>query len=92
LNNNTAFVGVSYALSKEKGISVGCSQLFDASGTGLRLLLRKINDPQFIHKNPFMKADEARQMMSILREQYYKSIGNPPALPGDSKSLTFPGI
>jgi hypothetical protein len=73
LNSDTAFVGISYALSKEKGISIGCSQLFDASGTGLRLLLRKIKDPQFIKKNPFMKADEARQMMSTLREQYYKS-------------------
>jgi hypothetical protein len=73
LNAETAFVGISYSLSKEKGISVGCSQLFDSSGTGLRLLLRKIKDPQFINKNPFMKTDEARQMMSILREQYYKS-------------------
>jgi argonaute-like protein implicated in RNA metabolism and viral defense len=73
LNADTAFVGISYAISKEKGISVGCSQLFDASGTGLRLLLRKIKDPQFIMKNPFMKVDEARQMMSTLREQYYKS-------------------
>ncbi|MDR0604750.1 MAG: SIR2 family protein [Bacteroidales bacterium] len=77
LHNNTAFVGVGYAVSKERGTSVGCSQLFDASGTGLRLLLRKINDPQFIHKNPFMKTDEARQMMGLLREQYYKS--NPSA-------------
>ena len=73
LNDESAFVGISYAYSKEKGISVGCSQLFDGSGTGLRLLLRKIKDPQFIGKNPFMKANEARQMMSILREQYYKS-------------------
>jgi NAD-dependent SIR2 family protein deacetylase len=73
LNTDTAFVGIGYALSKERGLTVGCSQLFDAAGTGLRLLLRKIKDPQFIHRNPFMKADEARQMMSILREQYYKS-------------------
>jgi len=73
LDNETAFVGISYAFSKEKGISVGCSQLFDASGTGLRLLLRKINDPQIINKNPFMKANEARQMMSTLRQQYYYS-------------------
>ena len=73
LNNETAFVGVSYAYSKEKGISVGCSQLFDSSGTGLRLLLRKIKDPQMINKSPFMKANEARQMMSTLRDQYYQS-------------------
>ena len=73
LNTETAFVGISYAYSNEKGISVGCSQLFDASGTGLRLLLKKIKNPFFINKSPFMRADEARQMMSILRRQYYDS-------------------
>lgn len=72
LNNSTAFVGVSYAQSKNKGICIGCSQLFDSTGTGIRLLLRKINDPAFQGKNPFMKSDEARAMMSVLREQYYK--------------------
>ena len=73
LSNETAFIGISYAYSKEKGISVGCSQLFDSSGTGLRLLLRKLVDPYFIQKNPFMKTKDARQMMSSLREEYYKS-------------------
>jgi hypothetical protein len=72
LNNSTAFVGVSYAQSKSKGICIGCSQLFDSTGTGIRLLLRKINDPAFYGKNPFMKSDEARATMSALREQYYK--------------------
>lgn len=71
LNNSTAFVGVSYAQSKSKGICIGCSQLFDSTGTGIRLLLRKINDPAFQGKNPFMKSDEARATMSTLREQYY---------------------
>lgn len=60
LNDSTAFVGVSYAQSKSKGICVGCSQLFDSTGTGIRLLLRKIDDPAFFGKNPFMKKDEAR--------------------------------
>lgn len=71
-NDDTAFVGISYAQSKSKGICIGCSQLFDSTGTGIRLLLRKINDPAFQGKNPFMKCDEARAMMSALREQYYK--------------------
>lgn len=72
LNNNTAFIGVSYAQSRSKGICIGCSQLFDSTGTGIRLLLRKISDPAFHNNNPFMKCDEARIMMSSLREQYYK--------------------
>lgn len=72
LNDSTAFVGVSYAQSKTKGICIGCSQLFDSTGTGIRLLLRKIDDPAYHGKNPFMKKDEARAMMSALREQYYK--------------------
>lgn len=72
LNDSTAFVGVSYAQSKSRGIFIGCSQLFDSTGTGIRLLLREINDPAFQGKNPFMKSDEARAMMSTLREQYYK--------------------
>lgn len=73
LNNSTAFIGVSYAQSKSKGIYIGCSQLFDSTGTGMRLLLRKISDPAFHRNNPFMKCDEARIMMSSLREQYYNA-------------------
>lgn len=72
LNDSTAFVGISYAQSKTKGICIGCSQLFDSTGTGIRLLLQKIDDPEYHGKNPFMKKDEARAMMSSLREQYYK--------------------
>ena len=72
LNKDTAFVGVSYALSKNKGICIGCSQLFDSTGTGIRLLLRKIDDPGYFGRNPYMKSDEARSMMSALRDQYYK--------------------
>ena len=73
LDSETAFIGISYAYSREKGISVGCSQLFDSTGTGLRLLLRKITDPQFINKNPFMKTKDARQMLSSLRAEYNRS-------------------
>ena len=71
-NANTAFVGISYSLSKSKGTCIGCSQLFDSTGTGIRLLLRKIDDPGFWGRNPYMKSDEARTVMSALRDQYYK--------------------
>jgi len=72
MNKETAFVGISYAISKIKGTCIGCSQLFDSSGTGIRLLLRKIDDPTFWGRNPYMKSDEARAIMSTLRDQYYK--------------------
>jgi hypothetical protein len=72
MSKDTAFVGVSYAISKSKGTCIGCSQLFDSTGTGIRLLLRKIDDPGFRGRNPYMKSDEARSMMSALRDQYYK--------------------
>lgn len=74
INEGTAYVGISYAQSEEKGICIGCSQLFDSTGTGIRMILRKINNPRFWgKKNPYMGRDEARSMMSELREQYYRS-------------------
>lgn len=71
INNNTAYIGISYAISKEKGICIGCSQLFDSTGTGMRMLLRKIDSPQFVKHNPHMGSEEARSMMLALREEYY---------------------
>ncbi len=73
IQQNTAYIGISYAISKEKGICIGCSQLFDATGTGMRMLLRKINSPIFAgHRNPYMGKDEARSMMIALRDEYYR--------------------
>lgn len=73
INENCAYIGISYAISKEKGICIGCSQLFDSTGTGMRMLLRKIDSPQFAGKrNPYMGQDEARSMMIALREEYYR--------------------
>ena len=74
IESDTAYIGISYAYSEEKGICIGCSQLFDATGTGIRMILRKINNPIFIGKNnPFMREEDARIMMTELREQYYHS-------------------
>ena len=74
IQNDTAYVGISYAYSEEKKICIGCSQLFDSTGTGIRMVLRKINNPVFRGKsNPYMDEDDARTMMTELREQYYRS-------------------
>lgn len=73
INDSTAYIGISYAVSKEKGICIGCSQLFDSTGTGMRMLLRKLDSPHFAGKhNPYMGQEEARSMMSALREEYYR--------------------
>lgn len=74
IQNDTAYIGISYAYSKEKKICIGCSQLFDSTGTGIRMILRKINNPVILGRsNPFMREDDARTMMTELREQYYHS-------------------
>lgn len=71
---NTAYIGLSYARSEEKGICLGCSQLFDSTGSGMKMILRKLKNPMHMGKeNPYMNRDEARCMISALREQYYRS-------------------
>lgn len=72
IDDSTAYVGVSYAISKEKGVCIGCSQLFDSTGTGMRMLLRKIRSPRYAGKNPYMGQEEARNMMLALRDEYYR--------------------
>lgn len=72
--SDTAYIGLSYASSKEKGICIGCSQLFDSSGSGMKMVLRKIKNPIYVGKeSPYMNRDEARSMIGALREQYYRS-------------------
>ena len=79
IQDTTAYIGISYAYSEQKGICIGCNQLFDSTGTGIRMVLRRINNPLFLGKsNPYMREDDARQMMTELREQYYHS--NPTSL------------
>ena len=74
IQDDTAYIGISYAFSEQKRICIGCSQLFDSTGTGIRMVLRKINNPIFLGKsNPYMREDDARTMMTELREQYYHS-------------------
>ena len=72
ISDDTAYIGIGYAKSEKQGICIGCSQLFDSTGTGIRMILRKIKNPCFFEKsNPYMDRNEAREMMIELRESYY---------------------
>ena len=73
IDEDTVYIGIGYAQSEKKGICIGCSQLFDSTGTGVRMILRKISNPLYAGKrNPYMDKDEARKMMTALREKYYR--------------------
>lgn len=72
ISDNTAYIGIGYAKSDKHGICIGCSQLFDSTGTGIRMILKKIKNPFYYKKtNPYMDRNEAREMMIELRESYY---------------------
>lgn len=75
-NLNTAYIGLSYVQSVKNNekISIGCSQLFDAEGNGMKLYLRPLKNPQIIQRNPFMRSDDAYRLMSNLKKMYDDSV------------------
>jgi hypothetical protein len=74
IDSNTIFIGIGYAIRRtnHNRIVIGCSQLFDSSGCGLRFLLQPIEKPIFYGKNPFMSKEDARRIVLKLREAYFK--------------------
>lgn len=73
-NPKTAFIGISYSLMRDGHHYLGCSQMFDSAGNGMRLHLKELNDPQFIGKNPFMRSGDAFRIVSELRNTYSKFV------------------
>lgn len=73
-NPKTAFIGISYSLMRDGRHYLGCSQMFDSAGNGMRLHLKELNDPQFIGKNPFMRSSDAFRIVSELRNTYSKFV------------------
>jgi NAD-dependent SIR2 family protein deacetylase len=73
-NNETAFVGLSYATrnSENNKVVMGSSQIFDGNGNGLKFLMQPIEKPVFFGKNPFMSKDDAFRLVSNIRNTYYK--------------------
>lgn len=74
--HDTAYIGLSYVQSVKNNekISIGCSQLFDSEGNGMKLYLRPLKNPQIIQKNPFMRSEDACRLMSNLKKMYDESV------------------
>lgn len=73
---DTAYIGLSYVQSVKSNekISIGCSQLFDSEGNGMKLYLRPLKNPQMIQKNPFMRSEDACRLMGNLKKMYDDSV------------------
>lgn len=73
---DTAYIGLSYVQSvrSNEKISIGCSQLFDSEGNGMKLYLRPLKNPQIIQNNPFMRSEDACRLMGNLKKMYDESV------------------
>ncbi|MBS1650482.1 MAG: SIR2 family protein [Bacteroidetes bacterium] len=72
-NDSSAYVGLGFAIKKtatKNKVVMGCSQIFDSTGQGLRFMLQPLNNPVIRGKNPFMSKEDARRIMLKLRESY----------------------
>lgn len=72
-DDETAFIGFSYSMMPNGNFYVGCSQLFDSSGHGMRLIINQLKDPIIVRKNPYMTKDDAQYIIGNLLRSYYHS-------------------
>jgi hypothetical protein len=73
-DNRTAYIGIGFAIKGRKDSSrtiIGSSQIFDSSGQGLRFLLQPIEKPVIIRDNAFMSREDARRLITRLKESYF---------------------
>ena len=69
-SSNSLFLGMSFAINNE-GINVGCSQMFDGAGQGLKLIVSQIEDKR--RRNQFLSYEEAYKLGCTVRSTYYKT-------------------
>lgn len=69
-SKDTLFLGMSFGRDA-RGITVGCSQMFDGAGRGMQLIVTQISDKQ--RKNQYLSLDEAYNLGVKIRTTYYKS-------------------
>ena len=69
-SRDTLFLGMSFGVN-DKGITVGCSQMFDGAGRGMQLILSKVTDKH--RKNQYLSLEEAYKLGIKIRSTYYKT-------------------
>ncbi len=69
-SKDTLFVGMSFGIDS-KGITVGCSQMFDGAGRGMKLIISQISDKK--RKNQYLSHTEAYSLGIKIRQTYYKT-------------------
>ena len=76
-DNDTAYVGLGFSIdaTKERGkhIVLGCSHIYSSEGLGLRYQLRKVDNPIFRQRNPFLSRDDARRIGDGIRQLFFDS-------------------
>lgn len=70
-SNDTLFLGISFGRDS-KGITVGCSQMFDGAGRGMQLIISQISEKK-CRKNQYLSQDEAFELGKKIRYTYYRS-------------------
>lgn len=70
-NNDNFYLGMSFGIT-DRGIHVGCSQLFDGAGRGMQLLVSPIENKN-VRKNPYLSKEEAYTLGQKVRSVYYKN-------------------
>lgn len=74
IDDGTAFIGIGYAVLpndfKDKFV-VGCSQVFDSKGRGIKVLLQPVNKYIWRKRNPYMSTEDARRLLYNLKQAYY---------------------
>lgn len=79
LDAGTAYVGLGYGIdqraAKGKQIILGCSHLYSTNGEGLQFRLSRIENPQFLGRNPnpFLSLDDARRIGEAIRALYWET-------------------
>lgn len=69
-SKETLFLGLSFGRDSN-GVCVGCSQMFDAAGRGMQLIISQISDKK--RKNQYLSENEAFELGKKIRTTYYKS-------------------
>lgn len=69
-SKNTLFLGMSFGIDSN-GVVVGCSQMFDGAGRGMKLIVSEVSDKH--KKNQYLSSDEAYNLGKKIRATYYKT-------------------